>query len=707
MDFFERQEKARSGTKWLVVLLCAAVALTVLTVYVAIAALTHVIAIFSAPFSANWLVRFATHFSADGFLNWELLGWVFVIVMSVILLGSGWKARQLSVGGGAVAELLGGRLLDLNSDDPDERRLLNIVEEMAIASGLPAPDVYVLDEERGINAFAAGNHPSDAVIAVTFGALKLLTRDEMQGVIAHEFSHILNGDMRLNHRLIGWLHGILGLVIIGRILTWPVLFPMHASARRKESGNERSGPMLHPLLVLAFLIGSACYVAGLIGAFFARLIKSAVSRQREYLADASAVQFTRNPDGIAGALVKVGGLHRRSVLESARAEEASHLFFSDGMGRRWFKPTATHPPLEERIRRINPQFDGTFPRVSLERVIRESRITEKYRQEGARPVDFERLASIIGASAAANEIIYAEAARKLGASEPVLMNKIVIGAGVFRPEQLEYAAQFVRTLPAPLRAATREPFSAAALVYGMVSSREPDTRTRQLEQLDANAETGIAGEMRRLLPLIDQLDERAFLSLVDLCLPALRQLSAGQYEMFRANLQRLVEEDEQIDLFEYMLERMLVRHLDPHFRPAARRVQQYYVLRPLLPDCAVLLSGVARTGHDDAREAEAAFLVGAAQLEPNLRFLPLAECNLAQIDSSLQRMAEASPRLRLQILDAVAATVACDGKVQRREAELLRAIADALDAPIPPLVCSPQLASPPSEEVIGGADKVV
>lgn len=686
MDFFGQQDRARASTQRLVILFGLAVVLTNLAIYFAVAGFFHLVHLFGYISSRSasrqgWLTRLANHFATDGIWNWELLGWITFFVTTVVGFVTFYKLRQLSRGGAVVAQLLGGRLMSVNTSDAEERRLLNLVEEMAIASGLPVPEVYLLDEECGINAFAAGNHTKDAVIGVTFGALKLLNRDELQGVIAHEFSHILNGDMRLNTRLIGWLQGVLGLVVLGRILSLSFL-----QRTGDASGNPRVGPIFHPALIPAMALGWICIVAGSFGAFFARLIKSAVSRQREYLADAAAVQFTRNPEGLTGALKKIGGLGRRSVIAAARAEEASHMYFGDGMKPRWFGILATHPPLTKRIERINPYFDGKFPAVSLERVLRESRVTALYREQGdGKPVDFEKLASVIGGGAAAQEMLYANAAQASRPPTPATKPSTILPPGALPILHLNLTMTLLGNIPDTLRAATQQAFSSVVLIYGMLCSKEPDLRAQQLAELGRRAEPGIAAELNRLLPVIDGLDTGFFLSLADLSVRALRQLSADQYKTFRANLEWLVASDQQIDLFEYMLQRMVVRHLDPHFRPIKKTIVQYYALKLLLPDCAVLLSGLARIGQDDEDEALAAFQKGAALIgsDPDLHFLPLADCNLLQMDAALDHIAQATPQLKEQILFALMATAASDGELQRREAELLRAVADALGVPVP------------------------
>jgi len=253
-----------------------------------------------------------------------------IFVVSII------SVAKLADGGSAVAEMIGARRVAPDTRDPLERRLRNVVEEMAIASGVRVPGVYVMDGESGINAFAAGWDVSNSVVAVTRGTLETLTRDELQGVIGHEFSHILNGDMRLNIRLIGVLAGIVFIGSIGEFLMRSV-----RGSRSRNTGG-------------IFLVGLAIFVIGYIGLFFARLIKAAVSRQREFLADASSVQFTRNPDGIAGALDQIRSAS--AFIANRYAEEMSHMFFGQSL-KLWLGGLFdTHPPIDERIRRVRPGF---------------------------------------------------------------------------------------------------------------------------------------------------------------------------------------------------------------------------------------------------------------------------------------------------------------------------------------------------------------
>lgn len=353
MDFFERQSKARRHTTLLVFYFILAVTLIVLAIYLVVD-----LALFGGGVKQH-------HYGYDAapvlsLWNPQLFLWVALGTLAVIGIGSISKMSELSQGGSAVATMLGGEPVNPNTTDPDERKLLNVVEEMAIASGTPVPQVYLLPDES-INAFAAGHSPSDTVVAVTRGCMRLLTRDELQGVIGHEFSHILNGDMRLNIRLIGLIFGIMALAIVGRILL---------------QTRGRKNPL--PLLGLALLL------IGWIGVFFGRLIQSAVSRQREFLADASSVQFTRNPEGLAGALKKIGGLSYGSRLESPHADVASHMFFANGLRESVFNLMATHPPLEDRIRAIEPSWDGKFPEVIPAQVQMPETYAPRVEQQGTR-----------------------------------------------------------------------------------------------------------------------------------------------------------------------------------------------------------------------------------------------------------------------------------------------------------------------------------
>ena len=420
---------------------------------------------------------------------------------------------SLSSGGRAVAELLDGRLVNPNSIDIHERKLLNIVEEMAIASGVPVPQVYVMDGETSINAFAAGHSASDAAISVTRGCMTMLSRDELQGVIAHEFSHLLNGDMRLNLRLMGLIFGILCLTVIGRVLI-------------QTRGKKNPLPLL----------GLALIIIGWVGVLFGRLIQAAVSRQREFLADASAVQFTRNPGGLAGALKKIGGLGEGSKLQSPRAEEASHLFFANGLKSSFFG-FATHPPLAERIRALDSSFDGNFPTVVTEAV---DPASVPLPPPGAQPPPLP------GAQPPPLPVVRPPPLPvAMAAFTPAVVAQQAIVADIGQPttEHLRYAAELQESLPDSLRAAAHDPLGASALVCAFLLDRESAAREKQLQELGRATSEAMRQETFRIWPEVQGLPPQARMPLVDIALPALRRLSPPQFEQFRAAVKTLVASD--------------------------------------------------------------------------------------------------------------------------------------------------------------------
>jgi Zn-dependent protease with chaperone function len=630
MDFFQQQEKAKHNTKLLIVYFVLGVGALILTVYLA------------------WLVIFtgaAAKFHTHGPAIWNpqlFLGVAFGTI-AVIVIGDIFKTAELAQGGSAVSEMMGGRLVNPSTTNPDERKLLNVVEEMALAAGLPVPQVYVMDDEDGINAFAAGHTTSDCTVTVTRGCMKILTRDELQGVIGHEFSHILNGDMRLNLRLMGIIFGILCLAIIGRIFL-------------RTRGRNNPLPLLGLILLLV----------GWIGVFFGRLIQAAVSRQREFLADASSVQFTRNPEGIVGALKKIGGLGETgSRLRASHAEEASHMFFGNGVAEPLFGLLETHPPLEERIRAIDPNFDGKFPPVRYDE---DSEPSKTLQQPRLTPQ--ERFAKIV---------------------PPIIMAQTMMpSVGAPTTAHLHYADQLRNSFPPNVLAAAREPMGASALIYGLLLSSEEAQRNKQLQLLAQNASDAIRQETERLFPDVDNVAHHAKLPLVNLALPALRHFSPAQYEQFSKTIQSLIESDDQVDLFEYVLQKIVLRHLDPQFNGARKPVVQYYTLKPLAGDCAVLLSALAYVGQDEPDKIQIAFQQGAQvlnyALQGQLGLVPQAQCDLEQVDATLNRLAQSVPQIKKNVLNACAATVAADGVIQEGEAELLRAIADTLDCPMPPFI---------------------
>jgi Zn-dependent protease with chaperone function len=634
MDFFEEQERTRRRTGWLIVLFVLAVCSTVVAVYAA--------------------TRLALHFALDRpleelsrqFWNADLFWRIAFYTVGLISAASFFKIRAISASAESVALGLGGRLLDPNTSDPHQRRLLNVVEEMAIASGVPVPAVYLLPDEPGINAFAIGLDTSRSAIAVTDGGLKLLSRDELQGVIAHEFSHLLNGDSRINLRLLGLVHGILVIGLLGSRLLRSFGRASSWSGRRKVGG-----------LGVVVFIGVALYLIGSIGVLFTRLIKAAICRQRELLADASGVQFTRNASALAGALKKIGRLPGGSRLLAPRAEEASHFYFSEGIAH-FTALMSAHPPLEKRIRLLDPSFQGELPRGQLQPVALEEEIAGvamSVQDESRRPVQPRATVSSVGA---------------LG------------------DEHIAYAQFLVARIPERLRLSIREPWVARAVVLALLLDRNPDTRTAQLNALLTLADPKLADDVSRASVALRTCPAEARLPILDLALPALRRLSGAQYVEFRTAVDRLIHADSRIGLFEFTLQRVLLRHLAPHFKakaPEAVASPQIQVVDAL----SVLLSMLAYAGSAAPAEIARAFEAARAELSrERLRatLLPREKCGLRVLDSALGRLADTAPRLRGEILGACVAAVATDGMVTIPEGELLRAIADSLGCPMPPLL---------------------
>ncbi len=653
MDFFQRQDQARRKTKWLILYFSLAVISMIVLIYG--------VAWFVSGFMALHQPRYLEGYPAPerpGFWDARLFAEVALGTLAVIFCGTTYKTMALAGGGGAVAESLGGRLVASNSADPDERRLLNVVEEMAIASGVPMPQVYVLDDEKGINAFAAGHTTNDAVVAVTHGCLKLLSRDELQGVIGHEFSHILNGDMKLNVRLIGILFGILCLATIGRILL---------SLRSSNSRDRNALP----------LVGILLLVVGSLGLFFGRLIQAAVSRQREFLADASSVQFTRNPPGLSGALQKIGGYEFGSGLISDHAPDAGHLFFGNGIPQPMFGMMSTHPPLADRIRAIDTAWNGKFPRVDY------SVIREESKQAAGQPQTAfldGRMMVLGGAIADA-----ATAAQP----PPIRPHLVLPSLGKPTPLHLEYAQQLRDALPDSLMQAAREPLGAAAMIYALLLAPDEKLRATQITGIGSSFSSSVADKTAALYPQVLPVATRVRLPIVNVSLGALKQLTPPEFAQFSATLQWLINSDGQVALFEFVLQKIVRRNLGPQFGQVTPRAVQFYTLKPLIPDCMVVLSALAQAGSTAAAEVRKAFDAGVPYLRPPdavpIELLPMDQCGVGALNDALDRLALAVPILKKNLLEASAHVIGADGIIHEEEAELLRAVADTLDCPMPPL----------------------
>jgi len=610
MNFFRAQDEARGRTTKLVVLLVLAILMLTGSLYAI------------AVYAKGQLME-------RGSLEWfqpKLFLATSGTALVVILGTSWWRISELAKGGAFVAQSLGARPVSPHTKDLAERRYLNIVEEMSLAAGLPMPACFVVDHDTTINAFAAGNNPQDAAVAVTRGSLTYLNRDELQGVIAHEFSHIGNGDMKLNLRIIGAIAGLTALSQLGYILM-----------RLTEHADDKDSAKL--ALPLAFG-GFVIFLLGLGGVLFARIIQASVSRQREYLADASAVQFTRNPEGLAGALKKIAGLKGGQREATTSELETQHLFFSSTGGFMEFI-FSSHPPIGDRIRRLLPTFDGVIPDVVP-----------------------------VGAS---DELVAGLSGRQASAAIPPPIRS----ARAHRiPTNLEIqeAVGFQGTLPMELRASAADSIGAMAIVLGLILRQNPELRAQQLQTARGLAGGEVIAEALRLAPLLQALPAGSRLPLLDLSMPALRQLSKAQLALFRLAIQK-VGFDANDGLIVLLVQASMRRYLDDAGRSGPPP------LVGLSVSYALVLSAVVRTSRETAQAQQEAFALGVAELaRPDLSTTILAESDvdLQKVDEALTVIAAQSVFERRRFVRACGVAMLHDDVAEAAEIEILRAVADTL-----------------------------
>jgi Zn-dependent protease with chaperone function len=666
MDFFAQQDNARKQTRIMLVYFVVAVFFTILLVYF--------LPVLGWNFAQS---RYGTPEAAQQVHLWhpELFALVCGGTLLLVVCGALYKIAQLKRGGGeGVAVMLGGKQIVPDTDDFFEKRLRNVVEEMAIASGVPVPAVYVMEHERGINAFAAGFTPSDSVVAVTYGTMTGLTREELQGVIAHEFSHILNNDMRMYINLMAIIHGLIVIGLLGRIL---LEFSTRGSRVRVRGGGGQ-------IVVFVISAGIILWIVGSCGIFFASLIKAAISRSRERLADASAVQFTRNPSGLANALKKIGGLAAGSRIRSPNAEQASHMFFGKGTKGAFF---STHPPLVQRIQWLEPTFDGTLPEVSL-RDLRE----QLTRFEGA-PLEKEKKPSVVDLFTAPSKL--AVTATILTATSPSRLKPnnpeaLIDSIGQPMQQHADAAKQLLDSIPERAKEYARDPHGARMLIYFLLLDSSEAIRNKQMALIQEQAEPEVFQTLETALPNLGKIKPEMRLPIIDLSIPALRFLSPSQYAAFRKIVKQLILADNQVNIFEYALQRVLVRHLDPTFSgESKRRPVNYYAIRGLETETSVILSTLARNGHDDPQIAEKAFLDATEKIaapKANFQFMEESECTWKRLNAALDQFSESSFKVKKWLLGAALACLMHDREITIDEVELFRAIADSLDCPVPPWV---------------------
>ena len=628
MNFFERQRDLRRMSVRLVLLFAIAV--------VGIIAVVNVVALFA--FGA---------FSDRPVNAWGIIGVVSLLTAGAIGLATLYRTATLRGGGGRVARELGGEYVAEDTTDPQLRRLRNVVEEIAIASGVPVPEVYVLQNETSINAFAAGWSTSDAAVAVTRGAMERLNRDELQGVIAHEFSHVVNGDMRLNIRLMGLLFGILFLTIAGETILRAGFFTGGRSRDEKGGGN--------PLP----LIGIALVAAGWIGVVVGRIIKASVSRKREYLADASAVQFTRQTQGISGALKKIAGLRAGSSIQAPKAEEVAHMLF--GSGKRRESLFATHPPLADRIKVLEPDFDP----AQLDA------LAAQWDQRPPVGMEEDLALGLAGPS---------------GTPAAPSVPETDLIAQVAAPTQASYhhAAAMLASIPQDVLTRARTPHLVLPLVLGLLLSADPQVRGKQKADLATRYGPQLADAAETESLALSTLDPVLHLPLAELAFPALRHRAEAEQQAALQAIYGLVNADGRISVFEYCLASMVASDVYQHLHPQSRWHMQRRPLRRARGEALTLLAVLAQESGSDA---EGAFQAGAAVAfpgEPAVQYVP-PQRGVLDLEQGWHALRELDPEGKELLVRAAVTTIGHDRSLSVGELELLRTVCALLQCPLPAL----------------------
>ncbi len=632
MNFFESQEQARRQSRWLIFLFILAVIVIIMVIDIAMLIAFGVM----DPEQQQALFSLQTLKS-----NLPTLAGGALLTATVILVASLFKTMALRSGGGKVARDLGGTLVEADARDPLRRRLYNVVEEIALASGVPVPEIYVLDQESGINAFAAGFSPADAAVAVTRGALEKLSRNELQGVIAHEFSHIFNGDMRLNIRLMGALFGILMLSLIGRKV-------LHGSYYMGRSKNSNGGAIM--------LVAVAVMLVGYIGLFFGRWIKSAVARQREYLADASAVQFTRDPDGIAGALKKIAVYSDASYL-NVESEEVSHMLFGDGEKTSMF---STHPPLNDRISRVDPSF-------TREDLFSLSKKLEREKKSQA--------------SQAARE--EEQQAKKQGGGMFDAGNIVdQIGSPDF--SRILMAAALAASIPEKISRAAHSGQWATEVLFYCLMDRDTEVREQQLLSIAQHMGSDSEARVRGLLGEVPDLAREQRLPLLEIAFPELKRRPPDYVRDVLSTIKELNEADGHIDVFEYLLAKIIAQHVWESVNPQKVRMSGKKSLKQIHDKALAVIAVLAQHGHKTPTGVQAAYEAGASALSTESKIvMQVFEDWKQALDSALPALDQLKPADKEILVKALIATVMSDNRIAVAEMELLRVVCALIHVPLP------------------------
>ena len=644
MDFFTEQDKARAKSSNLVFLFC----LAVVSIIVSLFALLSLVGTQDKDLSK---------------LSWSLELFIMVALGTILVVGLASLIRIafLSGGGKVVAESLGGKRLQPNTANPLEIRILNLVEEMAIASGTPVPPVYLLEED-GINAFAAGYSPADAVVGITRGCAEKLNRDQLQGVIAHEFSHILNGDMRLNIRLSGIIFGIIFLSRIGEIM-----MRVSGSSRRRSSNNNGGAALV--------MIGLGIFIIGLVGGFFGSLIRAAVSRQREFLADASAVQFTRNPEGISGALKRIGGFSSGSAIQSSQAGDYSHFFFSSALSSMF----ATHPPLPLRIRRIEPNWANEYPDTD--------KISE---QVGGSTSQISGFAGTSATSTGAplQPAPSQDVQNKSGPSTRDYFLKSFEGP---QKKQIKHAQSLLQQISPALLSLAKEPTGCRCILFALLlDSKKSSVRDQQTRLILHDTDQDTTTLIQKIFPQIQELSCELKYLLIEECAPSFTLFSPGQMEDFLTLVDALMQADQKIDLFEWSLQKVIGYQLNHQSNNSTKALHGRASLRNRINECSIFLGALAHFGGEP-EQALKSYKKGFRSLDRSrpVHLPPVEKCNdLGVMDATLLKLNKMTPLAKRSFLDACSKVAEHDGVISDTEIQIIRGIAAALSCPLGPVSTS-------------------
>ena len=644
MDFFTEQDKARAKSSNLVFLFC----LAVVSIIVSLFALLSLVGSQDKDLSK---------------LSWSLELFIMVALGTILVVGLASLIRIafLSGGGKVVAESLGGKRLQPNTANPLETRILNLVEEMAIASGTPVPPVYLLEEE-GINAFAAGYSPADAVVGITRGCAEKLNRDQLQGVIAHEFSHILNGDMRLNIRLSGIIFGIIFLSRIGEIM-----MRVSGSSRRRSSNNNGGAALV--------MIGLGIFIIGLVGGFFGSLIRAAVSRQREFLADASAVQFTRNPQGISGALKRIGGFSFGSAIQSSQAGDYSHFFFSSALSSMF----ATHPPLPLRIRRIEPNWANEYPD------------TDKISEQVSGSTS--QISGFAGTSATSTGAPLQPAPSQdvQNNSGPSTRDSFLKSFEGPQKKQIKHAQSLLQQISPDLLSLAKEPTGCRCILFALLlDSKNSSVRDQQTRLILNNTDQDTTTLTQKIFPQIQELSCELKYLLIEECAPSFTLFSPPQMQDFLTLVDALMQADQKIDLFEWSLQKIIGYQLNHQFHNSTQALHGRASLKSRINECSIFLGALAHFGGKSEQVVQS-YEKGFRSLDRSrpVHLPPVEKCNdLGSMDAALLKLNKMTPLAKRSFLDACSKVAEHDGVISDTEIQIIRGIAAALSCPLGPVSAS-------------------